>query len=477
VVVGTEPDTFQVLSEGFRGPVRFHFDERISERPAGGTMDQAVVVSPRTGRVRVSHGRQSIAVDLDGGFRPGLVYRVTLLPVLRDLFNNQMPAPFEVVFSTGGSYNASAVAGTAWDRITAEGVDALEVLAFHEAGDSTPYVARTDTAGVYVFRYLPPGAYRLVAYQDRNRNGEVDRMELQGSQSFQVAGADTLIVDAAVLQPDTTPARLTKATVLDSLTVLLEFDDHLDPQARSDLFTIGVTTEAGDDAGRVLVFHEREYVAWRSQLADSLDRLDSLEAAQRRADALEQAAERRAAMRADSAGADTVPSPVAAIPRPQQVPRSGRPIPPALPAGPGGARPRAPAAPVAAGVEVLAPDGSALPSRRLVLRLDRFLVAEAPYRVSVLTVVNINGVGGGSGETTVVRQLPQDTASVRDSAAVRDTIPPDTIPPDTIPPDTIPPDTIPPDTIPPAAIPPGDPVRGSARPWVARWPFLKERKR
>ncbi|HSM59997.1 MAG TPA: hypothetical protein VK849_04330, partial [Longimicrobiales bacterium] len=79
-MVRTEPDTLARV-EAFRGPVRFHFDERISERVEGGSLDDAVLVSPRTGEVRVSHGRTDISVELSGGFRPGLVYRVTLLPV------------------------------------------------------------------------------------------------------------------------------------------------------------------------------------------------------------------------------------------------------------------------------------------------------------------------------------------------------------------------------------------------------------
>jgi hypothetical protein len=456
VVVATHPDTFAVLAEGFRGPVRFDFNERTSERTAAGTLDQAVVVSPRTGRVRVSHGRQSISVDLEGGFKPGLVYRVTLLPALRDLFNNQMTGPFEIVFSTGGAFNASAVAGTAWDRVTAQGVDALEVLAFEEGGDSTPQVARTDSGGVYVFRYLPPATYRLVAYQDRNRNGVVDRMELQGSRSFQVGGPDTLIVDVAVLQPDTTPARLTKATVVDSLTVMLEFDDALDPLSAAALMGISLTSDSTGALVPMRILHEREYVAWRSELEDSFARLDSAEAAQRATDALEEAAERRGARRADSAAVDTARPAPTRRPQAPQIPRSNRPLPPALPAAASGAgRAMAPGAPPGTRApEPLAPDGRPLPSRRLVLRLDEFLLPAAAYKLFAGSVININGVGGGGGEATLVRQLPRDTASVADSAAATDTVGPDT--------SRVRKDTIPPDTIPPGR---------------SGWPFVGERRR
>lgn len=442
VVVATVPDTFAVLTEPFRGPVEFLFDERISERASSGTLAQAVVVSPRTGEVRVESGRQSIKVSMGGGFQPGQVYRVTLLPAVRDLFNNQLLAPFELVFSTGPAFNASAVAGTAWDRTTGEGLDAMEVLAIPQTGgDSTVHVARTDTSGVYVFRYLPPAPYRLVAYQDRNRNAMVDPMELQGEAALEVTGADTLFVDVPVLQPDTTPARLTRAQVLDSVTVVLEFDDFLDPEARSDLLGVTVVHEESGEGARVDVFHERDYVAWIAQLQDSFTRLDSLEAARRAEDALEDVP-----LSGDTAQVDTVaavPLPAPAAPAARAA-RTTRPLPPALPAATGGGRPAAPRMPGGSGAERLTPDGRPLPARRLVLRVDPFLEVNQGYRASAAMVVNINGLAGGGGEAAVIREPPPDTTSADtlqtdtlgvDSLAVPDTVPPDTValPPDTIP--------------------------------------------
>lgn len=100
VVVSTTPDTFAIVPD-FNGAIRFEFDERISEQVSGGTLDEAVIVSPRTGDLRVRHERRSIVIEVDGGFEPDRVYRVTLLPVIRDLFSNQMIDAFEIVFSTG----------------------------------------------------------------------------------------------------------------------------------------------------------------------------------------------------------------------------------------------------------------------------------------------------------------------------------------------------------------------------------------
>lgn len=466
VVVSTEPAPFEVLTEPFRGPVRFRFDERVSERVASGTLDDAVIVSPRTGEVRVSHGRQAISVDISGGFKPGMVYRVTLLPVIRDLFNNQLRDPFEVVFSTGGEFNASAVAGLAWDRTTGEGMPDLEVLAVSvdENGDSTVHVAKTDTGGVYVFRYLPPTRYDLVAFEDRNRNGVVDRMEVQGARGLLIGGADTAIFDIGVLQPDTTPARLTRAEVLDSLTLLLTFDDFLDPMVSAAQIGVTLTREEGASPGVDVALHEYAYVEWRQAVLDSLARVDSLEAA---ALAATRAAERRARAAAGDTAAptrDTLPTPEREEPEgqpPADTAQAGGPpvraLPPELPPGSPGSGARPTRRSGGAGQErgpPLNPDGQPLPARRVVLRLDGPLEVSVAYQLSVYLVVNLNGLPLGGGEAAVVLEAPKDTASVGDSASVADSVPPDTsmVPPDTsvIPPDTsaVPPDTslIPPDT-------------------------------
>ncbi|HSR41627.1 MAG TPA: Ig-like domain-containing protein, partial [Longimicrobiales bacterium] len=211
-VVRTRPDTFAEL-EVVDDPIRIEFSERISENPTRGTLDDAVLVSPRTGELRVSHEGDALEVDLSGGFRSGVAYRVTVLPVVQDLFGNAMPEPFEFLFSTGGEYTPNAVAGVVVDRITGEMVQDAEVLAHPDWTDTLDlvYVSRTDTAGIFALRYVPPGRYRLQAFQDRDRDGEADPFEIQGERLIPLGATDTLLSDLVILQPDTSAPRLAQA--------------------------------------------------------------------------------------------------------------------------------------------------------------------------------------------------------------------------------------------------------------------------
>lgn len=394
VVIHTEPDTFAVLLD-LNGRLRFDFDERISESVTDGGLDAAVTVSPVTGDVRVSHGRSSLTVWLEGGFRPGLVYRITLLPVLSDLFGNRMRDAFEIVFSTGGdSVPTATLAGEVWDRLSGVGINGAVVRAV--GADSLVHLGRADDQGVFALRYLPAGDFVLTAFQDTDRDSDVGARESQGSAPASLASGDTLLVDIPLLAPDSTPAVAGVGRALDSVTIVVEFDDFLDPEVSSDQISVRLTLEGGEAPLLTRLYHEREYELFVDQVADSFARLDSLDAAERATTAAAVAA---------AAPDSTVDSLTVAVTDPVAdsvtvvVPDSvvvapvveRRPLPPRLAGATGAQRP---------------PEGRTRPGRRIVGRLDTALEESVEYQLRVTTVVNINGLPGGGGDVTVVYEPP-----------------------------------------------------------------------
>jgi len=228
-VVGTEPAPLSVV-EPFDGPVVFTFERRVSERPTDGSLRDAVVVSPRTGEVQVRMRSQGLEVSIEGGFVEPTVYRITLLPRFRDLYQNRMAEPFDLIFSTGGELEPNLMAGVVADRLTLAELAGVRVDAvpFEEGA---PHSTVTDSTGIFTFPHLPSGRYRVVAYEDLNRNRSPDFEERQDSMELAINRGDTLIVtELAILAPDTTAANLEAAVLLDSLTLRVTFDDPLDPE-------------------------------------------------------------------------------------------------------------------------------------------------------------------------------------------------------------------------------------------------------
>ncbi len=432
IVILSEPDTFSTV-EPFRSPVTLRFSERISERPSAGTLDQSVVVSPASGEVRVSHGREGLTVRALGGFEAGHIYRVTVLPVIQDMFGNALQEPFELFFSTGPEFTPNVVAGSVIDRLTGEPLrDARVDAAVAESG--VVHTAVTDSAGIFALRYLPAGDYVVSAYLDRNRNAQPDFTEPQGTRPAPLNGggeaADTTIVlGVALLARDTTSARIARVIVEDSISLGVSLDDYLDPELPLNDVRVVVTSDSVDAPGSLAIVHQHEAEAYRSALADSLAR--------------EQAV-RDSVAQAEAAAADTT---AAADPEAAPGAAEAAPDPPPAPAEQD--------APAAGEAEQERPTAQ----QTFVVILDGVLVPEVPYEVEISNITNINGVEGGGGTVGFTRPAPppppEDTTQAGPDSVATDTIP--AAPGDTL---TVPADSAARDTIPAAAGAPGEVAPG-----------------
>ncbi len=262
-VIATSPDTFAVV-DPFDGWVRFTFDRRLSERPTQGGLRDAVVVSPRTGPVQVRHRRDGIDVRVEGGFTERTVYRVTLLPTLQDLWRNRLIDNFDLFFSTGPGFEPNVLGGVVLDRLTGEEAPGARVDV--EPVDGGPlHSTVTDSLGIFTFPYLPANRYRVVAYEDRNRNRAPDFSEPQDSLEVELATADTLIVtDLALLLPDTTPAVLQEVIAVDSITLRLLFDDPIDPELDLETVQVILAREEAEVPATAEFLHRWEWDARRA---------------------------------------------------------------------------------------------------------------------------------------------------------------------------------------------------------------------
>ena len=363
MVIATDPAP-NSLVEDLGVVISFRFSERVSERPARGILNDAVMVSPRAGPVRVESGRELIEVRVDGGFRTGMVYRITLLPVITDLFGNAMREPFELVLTTGAPLIENALAGQVLDRITGRPVEEVEValVPATPVPDTVVHVSRSDRAGLFVFRYVPPGRYNLIAFQDRNRNLAPDPSEPVGRRGVLLNEGDTLFADVTILEPDTSAAQLVRAEVVDSTSLRLVFSDYLDPQSAGAV-AVSLGAPEGETSPQVVeVLHP---ATWQAQIDSA---------------------------RAQDAGPE---APGGRVPRPGEtvtVPGQER-----------GGLPR----------------GVPLPRQEVIVKLAEPLAVDVPYQLVVTGVANINLIPFGRGEAAVLRDAPPDSlGSQPDTAQV-----------------------------------------------------------
>jgi hypothetical protein len=256
-LLASRPDSLAIVPN-LTTPVVLLFDERISERG----VEAAVMVSPRTSMVRIDHRRDELRVSLRDGWVPGVIYHITVLPEIQDLFGNRRRESISFVFSTGPSIPDTRVSGTVTDRITGRNEEGVRVEAIRLA-DSLVYAVPTDSAGRFEMSRVPEGEYKVRAYRDMNRDRVLDPFEPRDSAFVTITEADPPAVSLAVLLPDTTPPQLGSIRIVNG-NIEVQFDDHLDPDQA---FTAGQVTVAAPD-GTLLPVAEVAVGALQAQVRE-----------------------------------------------------------------------------------------------------------------------------------------------------------------------------------------------------------------
>ncbi len=376
VLLATDPESGAVLATPPRR-VDLSFDEVVAERIAAQRSDigGAVLLSPVTTRVSVGWHRYRLTVSPKGGFRPGLIYRLDLLPVLVDLHNNRMKVGRTIIFSTGPPIPTATIGGTVVDW--AQGRAAVNALI--EAvllPDSLPYRALADSAGSFVLADVPTGEYLVYGVIDQNGNRQRDPRE--AFDTARVELADSAHVELWAFAHDTVGPRLRSVDFVDTATLRITFDRPIDPGSPVDSSMVHVAP-AEDSTASVPIAGILTPSAY---------------------DSLVKAQEARAA-RDTSGRADTTrrAAPPPAPGRPQAAPRPAAAAPPPPLAAPGVGR--APAPPPQRPETTLAMRMAARrppPTDTRVVRLAAPLVRDARYVVTAGGVAGLTGVPGKSAQ-------------------------------------------------------------------------------
>ncbi len=221
----TRPDTF-ARAPNLRTPAVFVFDEGLSEE----RLEEAITVSPRTSAVAVDKDGGELRVSLRRGWEPNRIYQVVVDSTVKDRFDNRIPEPIRLVFSTGPEIPETFLSGTVLDRQTAQPARGVRVEAILRP-DSLVYATRTDEAGTFAFAQIPAGEYQMRAFSDPNANRALEPFESRDTAVARVLVGAQPSVALSIVAPDTSAPRALEATAADSA-ITVRFDDFLDPTQR-----------------------------------------------------------------------------------------------------------------------------------------------------------------------------------------------------------------------------------------------------
>lgn len=287
-LVATIPESVAVLA-GFDGWVEFQFDEVISEGSSpnfgigSGDLERLVLLSPGNEVPRIAWHRTRIAVKPRDGWRPNTVYRIELVPGLRDLRQNVSDTAAIITFATGGAIPTHALSGRAVDWAGQRAFPAALVEAML-LPDSLVYRSVTDSTGRFQMSPMPDGEYLVTVVLDQDHNRRRSGREAWDTvRARPGAGA---VGEVWAFQRDTLPPRVVDIMSRDSLSITITLTQPIDPTLRIAADAIVVRSQDDSSDARPIgalprAAHDSLYVTARpraprdSAAADSIARADS----------------------------------------------------------------------------------------------------------------------------------------------------------------------------------------------------------
>ena len=208
--------------------VLFRFDEVVSERPsAAANLGDLFLISPRNGVPDASWHRDAIGVKPSRGWRANTPYTVIMMRGIADLRGNVRNTGASTFFSTGSVIPHTRIAGIVFDWVSGSPAAGALIESFVPPDSLHPFVALADSNGAFVIDHVPPGAYSVRAYLDRNKNLGIDPSEPWDSTSLRLT--DSVRTSLMIFTHDTVPPRIRDVSAGDSVTLRVAFDKPVDP--------------------------------------------------------------------------------------------------------------------------------------------------------------------------------------------------------------------------------------------------------
>ena len=185
--------------------------------------EQAIFLSPND-KMKMSWKGDKLRLYAD--LQLNTTYLLTVGAAARDLRGNVMGEPFQVAFSTGSQLNPGSLRGSVYrvdrsDRIPSTVEIFVYDLKYFSGQDSFAeprYRTQCLVGEQYNFSRLALGEYRIIAFEDSNRNGSPDSKEWIAIPSYDVEVKDSLsyVSDLILVQRERSEVVVKKAVALHS---------------------------------------------------------------------------------------------------------------------------------------------------------------------------------------------------------------------------------------------------------------------
>jgi len=154
--------------------IELYFSEPVVEP----SRDNPIYLSPRLKESpKIKWKSDRVIIELPDSFKTDQTYIISVSPTVTDLRNNKLDSSIIIAFSTGETIDSGAVAGYVFGDSKPQSGALLALYDLAGQPDSIPfdsiypdYLTLSSRTGYFSFQYLPEKEYRLLAFNDKNKD-------------------------------------------------------------------------------------------------------------------------------------------------------------------------------------------------------------------------------------------------------------------------------------------------------------------
>ncbi len=213
----------------------FTFDEFLKTTELGSKVFVSPLIEPQPAAYAQN---KKVHIRLPDSLARSTTYVITLFEGIKDdNEGNALTAPIRYAFSTGSELDSGRVSGQVVDAWSGKPVSGWLAALYDSLPDGDyknkkpKYISLTDASGRFELSYLKKGGYRLIAFEDQDRNFQLS----QANEGLALLENDDIEVDSnrsgielRAFRPDEQPPRLKGISRPTPFSLLLEFDETVE---------------------------------------------------------------------------------------------------------------------------------------------------------------------------------------------------------------------------------------------------------
>ncbi|NVK66799.1 MAG: Ig-like domain-containing protein [Flavobacteriales bacterium] len=189
----------------------------------------SIQMVPPHATVKAVMNKKTLTLSWEEELRPNTTYAIYLNKTVRDL-SERNDSIMQYVFSTGSTLDSTRFSVSVVDAYTRSPIAETVVALYDPKSDSLVNFAQTDRSGKANLTYLRPGTYKIIAFQDENKDLQPQATEEVGFFADSLITIDsTTTLTTPIRQFKPTPrAELTSAEFVAPATFLLKTTVDID---------------------------------------------------------------------------------------------------------------------------------------------------------------------------------------------------------------------------------------------------------